>query len=216
MFIIIHLSKYKCRYLNIRILISEEACPETSYVAATFHPTIGQCAHQYLSSTATSSWELFPQGIRNSRRLTHSKGYHKIQPSQHSWVYQATKEMERLTTNLVSSSTELWTPTPNLSWILNIYPPNTRKHPLLCYTVPQAMPSLPVLFRVCKEENHPPRSIYEVPSHTRFIKFFKPHFHSHLNTYQSTNAYTTIYTIFGLRRTVRQQNELPRWVKTTP
>ena len=40
-FIIIHLSKYKCRDLNTRIIILGEACPATSYVAATFHPTIG-------------------------------------------------------------------------------------------------------------------------------------------------------------------------------
>ena len=44
------------------------------------------------------------------------------------------------------------------------------KHPLLYYTVPQAMPSLPVLFRVCKEENQPSRLVCEVPSHPRFIK----------------------------------------------
>ena len=38
------------------------------------------------------------------------------------------------------------------------------------------MPSHSVLFRVCKEEIHPPRSIYEVPSHTRFIKLFQTPF----------------------------------------
>ena len=53
MFIIIHLSKYKCRDLNTRILILEEACPTTGYVAETFHPSIGQCAHQSLNATST-------------------------------------------------------------------------------------------------------------------------------------------------------------------
>ena len=96
------------------------------------------------------------------------------------------------------------------------YTLNTWKHPLLCYTVPQAMPSLPVLFRVCKEENQPLRSVCEVPSHTRFIKLVRPHFQSQFNTYQSINAYTTIYTISGLRKTLWKQNELLRWVKTTP
>ena len=33
--------------------------------------------------------------------------------------------------------------------IHNTYTPNTRKHPLLCYTVPWDMPSLSMLFRVC-------------------------------------------------------------------
>ena len=36
-----------------RYLSYKEACPATSYVAVTFHPTIGTCAHQYLSNTAT-------------------------------------------------------------------------------------------------------------------------------------------------------------------
>ena len=35
--------------------------------------------------------------------------------------------------------------------IHNIYTPNTRKQPLLCSIVPRAIPSLPVLFRVCIE-----------------------------------------------------------------
>ena len=42
----------------------------------------------------------------------------KTQLSQHSWVYQATKELERLTAKLVSSNTELWTHAPYLAWIL--------------------------------------------------------------------------------------------------
>ena len=54
--------------------------------------------------------------------------------------------------------------------IHNTYTPNTRKHPLLCSIVPQAIPSLPVLFRVWKEENQPSRLVCEVPSHNRFIK----------------------------------------------
>ena len=41
------------RLTQRRILILKEVCPATSYVAAMFHPTIGQCAHQSLSSTAT-------------------------------------------------------------------------------------------------------------------------------------------------------------------
>ena len=39
--------------------------PATSYVAATFHPTIGQRAHQYLSNTATPELGMIPQGIRD-------------------------------------------------------------------------------------------------------------------------------------------------------
>ena len=162
-----------------------------SYVAAMLHPTIGQCAHQSLSSTATLEMGMIYTRIREHQQAHMQPRIHKIQPSQHKWVYQAANEMDRLTAKLVSSSTELWTLAPNLAWLLNIYPPNTRKHPLLCYTVPQAMPSLLVLFKVCKEENNPPRFVCEVPSHTRFTKLVRPHFQSQFNTNQTTNAYTT-------------------------
>ena len=43
--------------LNTRILILRRSFPATSYVAATFHPTIGQCAPYSLSITITPSWE---------------------------------------------------------------------------------------------------------------------------------------------------------------
>ena len=39
---------------NKKYLSLSKSCPATSYVAATFHPTIGQCAHQSLSSTTTA------------------------------------------------------------------------------------------------------------------------------------------------------------------
>ena len=48
--------------------------PATSYVAATFHPTIGQCAHPSLSSTATPELGMIPSRIRVNCRLTHSQG----------------------------------------------------------------------------------------------------------------------------------------------
>jgi len=42
------------------------------------------------------------------------------------------------------------------------------------------MPSLPVVFRVCKEEEKTPRYVCEVPSHTVLIKLVRPHFPSQL------------------------------------
>ena len=38
--------------------------PATSYVVATFHPTIGHRAHQSLNNTATLELGMIPQGIR--------------------------------------------------------------------------------------------------------------------------------------------------------
>ena len=37
----------------MRTLILNRTCSTTSYVAATFHATIGQCAHQSLNDTTT-------------------------------------------------------------------------------------------------------------------------------------------------------------------
>ena len=76
----------------------------TSYVAATFHPTIGQCAHQSLSNTTTPKLGMIPTRIKGTLGNSHiAKDTTRTQPSQHSWVYQAIQEMERLTTKLVSS-----------------------------------------------------------------------------------------------------------------
>ena len=66
MFIWIYKNKHSCKYLNTRILILEESCPTTNYVAATFLPTIGQCAHQSFSNTATPELGMVPQGIRGN------------------------------------------------------------------------------------------------------------------------------------------------------
>ena len=44
--------------------LSSENYPVTSYVAATFHPTIGQHAQQSLNNTATLELGMIPQGIR--------------------------------------------------------------------------------------------------------------------------------------------------------
>ena len=46
--------------INTEILIFEISCSKTNYVTATFHPTIGQCAHQSLSSTATPELGMIP------------------------------------------------------------------------------------------------------------------------------------------------------------
>ena len=46
-----------------KILILKRSFPTTSYVVATFHPTIGQCAPQSLSNNATPELGMIPQGI---------------------------------------------------------------------------------------------------------------------------------------------------------
>ena len=56
--------------------------PATSYVAATFHPTIGQRAHQSLSNTATPELGMIPQGIRVNAGLHIAKVFQSSKPTQ--------------------------------------------------------------------------------------------------------------------------------------
>ena len=56
--------------LTQEILILKEDCPATSYIAVMFHPTIGQHAHQSLSSTTTLEMSMIP--TRNNGTLEYS------------------------------------------------------------------------------------------------------------------------------------------------
>ena len=59
MFILIH-KKFIEEIKYTRILISKRSWSTTRYVAATFHPTIGQCAHKSVSITATPELGMIP------------------------------------------------------------------------------------------------------------------------------------------------------------
>ena len=75
--------------LTQRYLSYEEACPATNYVTETFHPNIGQCSHQSLSSTSTLELGMIPRRNKGTLIDSHiAKDTTKTQPSQHSWVYQ--------------------------------------------------------------------------------------------------------------------------------
>ena len=55
--------------------------PATSYVTATFHPTIGQRAHQSLSNIATPEMGMTPQGIRVETGLHIAKIHKSPKPT---------------------------------------------------------------------------------------------------------------------------------------
>ena len=67
--------------------------PATSYVVATFHPTIGQLAHQSLSNVATPELGMIPPRIGVKEGLHIAKGH---KSNQHSWVYQAINKPAKL------------------------------------------------------------------------------------------------------------------------
>ena len=81
------ISKYKCRCGIVKTTHLLRTRPVTSYVAAMFHPTIGQHAHQSLSNAATLELGMIPPRIRVNAGLHIAKGHN--QPNQHHWVYQA-------------------------------------------------------------------------------------------------------------------------------
>ena len=56
--------------------------PATSYITATFHPTIGQRAHQSLSNTSTLELGMIPQGIRVKVGLHIAKVHQSAKPTQ--------------------------------------------------------------------------------------------------------------------------------------
>ena len=56
--------------------------PATSYVTTTFHPTIGQRAHQSLSNIATPELGMIPQGIRVKEGLHIAKVHQSAKPTQ--------------------------------------------------------------------------------------------------------------------------------------
>ena len=70
LFLLIYKIDTVVRIETQEILILKEACPATSYVTATFHPTIGQCAHQSLNDTATPELGMVP--TRNKGTLAGS------------------------------------------------------------------------------------------------------------------------------------------------
>ena len=69
------------QYINCRdevtsiTYLSMKNSPATSYVAATFHPTIGQRAHESLRNTATPELGMIPPRIRVNAGLHIAEGH---------------------------------------------------------------------------------------------------------------------------------------------
>ena len=103
---------------------------------------------------------------KGTSRLTHSQGYTKHSQANTVGFIRPSRSWERINAKLVSSFTEPRKPTLELAWLLrHPHTPNTRNQSLLCYTVPQALHSLLVLFRGDGEEGQPSSSVCVVSSH---------------------------------------------------
>ena len=60
---------------NSSTYLSMKNLPTTSYVAATFHPTIGHYAHQYLSITTTPDLSMIPTRNKGKTYLHKTRPY---------------------------------------------------------------------------------------------------------------------------------------------
>ena len=97
MFILIHKHIYSCRDKTNKNTYLERACPATNYVTATFHPTIGQYAHQYISNTTTPELGMITTRNKGTLASSHiAKGISKFIQTKHSCVYHDVREVERL------------------------------------------------------------------------------------------------------------------------
>ena len=163
-----------------RYLSWEEACLATSYVDATFHPTIVQCAHQSLSSTSTPELGMIPTRKKGTTTDSHISIYtSKLSQAKNSWVYQARREMEGWIAKLVSSTTELWTPTQDLAWISqHQHTQHKEASPSMLHSPLGYAFHSNSLQGVQRRKTIPSWSICEVPSYTRFIKLVQIQFHS--------------------------------------
>ena len=82
------------------------------------------------------------------------------------------------------------------------------------------MPSLLTLLRVWKEVNQPPRSVYKVPSHTRFIKIGQTPFplpnqfrsKKNMHTQQNTKLWNWGKLVWATKRVGKIGKSTPRWV----
>ena len=72
---------YDCKSRLVKNTYLLRTAPTTSYVTATFHPTIGQHAHQYLSNTATLELGMIPQEIRVKAGLHIVKVHNSAKPT---------------------------------------------------------------------------------------------------------------------------------------
>ena len=76
--------------------------PATSYVVATFHPTIDQCAPYSLNNTATPEMGMILQGIRNKQAYTQPRIQKHSQANTVGFI-RPSRSWEMLIAKLVSS-----------------------------------------------------------------------------------------------------------------
>ena len=118
MFILIHKTIAEIKHTTILIL--RRSFPANSYVAAMFHPTIGQCAHQPISSTATLELGMIPTRNKGTTTGSHiAKAITKFSQAKTKFGFiRLLRSWKGWTTKLVSSTIEILKPAPDLAWIL--------------------------------------------------------------------------------------------------
>ena len=180
----------------------KKACPATIYVAATFHPTIGQCAHHSLSTTDTPELGMIP--IRNKGTLAGShiaKDISKFIQAKTFGFIKLIRRRKAWTSKLVSSTTEPWTPALDLAWLLkHIHTQHKEASPSLLHSPSgYAFPSS-ALQGVKRRKPSPLDLSMRFPSYTRFIKLVQTQFHSNLVQTKAKRCTHNTIRFLGLRK----------------
>ena len=129
-------------------------CPAKDHTWTNAHQDIVNPTHHWVYQ-ATQPSQYTIGFIRLPSQANIRLGLSRCQPSQTTFGFiRLLRQWKVRMAKVVAHSRARDTSTRSI-WpgIHNTYTTTTRKHPLLCYTVPWAMPSLLVLFRVCIEDS---------------------------------------------------------------
>ena len=168
-----------------------------------FHPTISQCAHHSLSTIATLELGMIPTRNKGTLAGSHiAKDISKFSQAKIAFGFiRLLRRRKSWTTKLVSSTTELWTPAPDIAWLLkHLHTQHKEASPSLLHsTSDNAFPSS-ALQGVQRRKPTPLDLFLRFPSYTRFIKLVQTQFHS--NSVQTKAKRCTPNTIrfLGLRK----------------
>ena len=160
------------------LIFQWRTCPATSYVAATFHPTIGQCAHQSLSNIATPKLGMIPTRNRGTTIGSHIAKYisKSIQAKTTFGFIRLLGRWKGWIAKLASSTTELWAPKQDISWLSkHLHTQHKEASPSLLHSPSVYAFPFNALQGVKRRITSPSWSLCVVPFHTRFIKLILPY-----------------------------------------
>ena len=154
---------------------------ETSYVATTFHATIGQLCSSISQHNCHPRVGNDLHKEKGNNRPTHSQIHTKVQPSKSTIGFiKLLRQWKGRIAKIVSSNTQLWIPLQDLSSLVSTIPTNMTQGSIPFTATQSLMPYFPFQCSPrCAQKSSQPLLIFcEVPLFTRFIKTIMTRFHS--------------------------------------